>query len=195
MSRPWLFRQSVLAVLEGVETDHHVMKPGYRGQRGRDPEHGIFDQGIRRVLRINQRQQYSRQLGESGHLADHAGMNMYLDVHDGQNGDSHDDDDIPTDDDDGQPSWDVLLKSQRDKRCNQQEFVGNRIEVGAQFRSLIETPGDESVETVTDSCDGEYQNGEREHLSLHENDKERRQKYADDRNKVGKIDRQSGIFH
>jgi hypothetical protein len=192
-----LSNQSVLPVLKRVEAKHHVMKPGNRGQDGRNPEHHVFGHGLRWRFRIEKGQKHRKELDKCGHLADQGGMNPNLDVHDVQDGNAHHDDNVPADDNHGQPARNVLLNAQRDKRCYQQEFVGNGVQVGPKFRPLVEDPGDEAIQSVADTGNRENENCHREHVPLQKNDKERRQQDPDNRNKVGNINRQSGIsqFH
>ena len=144
-------------------------------------------------MRIEKRQKHRKELGKRGHLADQGGMNPDLDVHDVQDGNAHHDDDVPADDDHGQPTWNVLLNTQRDKRRYQQEFVGNGVQVGSEFSPLIEVPGDEAVQSVADAGNRENQNCTRKHFPLQKNDKKRRQQNPDNGNKIGYINRQSGI--
>jgi len=91
-------------------------------------------------------------------------MNPNLDVHDGQNSYAHHDDDIPTDHNHGQPTRNMLLNAKRDKRCYQQEFVSNGVQVGPEFCPLIEVPGDEAIQSVADASNRENQNRNLEHV-------------------------------
>jgi hypothetical protein len=192
-----LSNQSVLSILKCVEAKHHIVKPGNRGQDGRNPEHHVFDQWLRRVLRIEKGQEHRKELDKGGRLADQGGVNPDLDVHDVQDGNAHHDNNVTADDNHGQPARNVLLNSQRYKGCYQQEFIGNGVQVGPEFRPLIEVPGDEAIQPVADAGNRENQDCTREHIPLQKNDKKRRQQDPDNGNKIGNINRQSGIsqFH
>ncbi len=87
------------------------------------------------------------------HLAQKTGVNLGMIICQKHNEKPNQDDDIPGDDDDDEPARNHFNDGKGYESSEGQEFIGNGIEVCAQFGPLVSQTGDQTVQSVRDPCD------------------------------------------
>ena len=112
-------------------------------------------------------------LERSCDLADETGLNFRTVIGEDHDKNAQQDDDIPGDDDDSQPTGKHLDDGESDESCGDEEFVSDRIEMGSQFGALVSNSCNETINSVRNSCHGKDEESPPEGLIDDENDKER----------------------
>ena len=133
------------------------MQTGDGRKPGRYPKQNPHENGIPRHDDVHQCHNYRRNLGRRCNFADDARLNFIRLLRYRKDSDAHNNKDIPADDNDRDPAGHDFEDRQADKSGYEQQFVGDRIEVGTQDRSLIEISGYQPIQTITDTRDGKNQ--------------------------------------
>ena len=91
--------------------------------------------------------------------------------------DRGDDEDVARDDGDDEPGRQLTPDAQRDEDRDEQQLVGERIEIGAELRRPAEALGEKAVDAVRDARDDE---GEECRLRLSRNQEPENDRHQDD---------------
>lgn len=109
-------------------------------------------------------------------LAQKTGVDLGRIIREDHHQNTDQDDDIPGDDDDHQPTGDHFNDGEGDESGGDEEFVSDGVEVSTQFGPLVGQACDEAVQAVRDSCNGKSEKGPFEVFIDDENDEEGNQK-------------------
>ena len=88
----------------------------------------------------------------SGHLAQETWVDLRMIIGEPHHQKTHQNDDIPGDDDDDQPTGDKFNNGERDEGSRQKKLVSNGIEVSPQFGPLVSNAGKETVNPICNPC-------------------------------------------
>ena len=109
--------------------------------------------------------------------------------HDRHNKDQH----VPAEDEDGKPPRQLVFERKNDKRRRKQQFVGDRIEVRAKRRSLIQAAGQQTIDAVREPGDNKNQQRPSVAVISNQNQKNRQEAEAQKSNLIG--NRSDAAFH
>src|SRR5208337_4871332 len=89
---------------------------------------------------------------------------------------THENDDIPGDDDDHEPAGDHFDDGEGDESGEEEQFVGDGIEISAQFGPLVSQTCDKTVQSICNPCNRKSEKGPIEMFIDDEDDEQGNQK-------------------
>jgi len=87
-----------------------------------------------------------------GRLAQEAGVDLGVISGEEHDKKTHQDDDIPGDDDDHEPAGDYFDDGEGDETGEEEQFVGDGVEISTQFGPLVSQARDKTIQSICNSC-------------------------------------------
>jgi len=129
-----------------------------------------------RIVPCHQYEKDGDDLKGRGGLAQKSGIDLRGITREDHHQNAEQNDDIPGDDDDHQPTGNHFNDGEGDEGGGDEEFVSDGVEVSTQFRPLVGQARNEAVQAVCDPCHSKSEEGPFEIFIDDENDEEGNQK-------------------
>jgi len=134
-----------------------------------------------------QNEQDRGDLEKSRHFAHETWLDFWRVIGKDHYQDAQENDDIPRDDNHSQPAGKDFDDSKGDESSREEEFIGNRIEIGSQFRALAGDPGYETIDPIRNPCNRKDDEGPTEGFINDKDDEEWNQQDSYESQNIGEV--------